>query len=171
MQQWLDKSCGFNALVVQQHGSSDQEDCLLRPGHAAAVRCRAFLQEALEGEGENDKALLCFANGKTVEYFLHLTLWDCPCRCRKNPRCFFFFAETIAGMQAKAYWQHTGEIVSSRRAEKPLTALGVSVERNIMSCKATTTSLNFNILNAFFCSVFLSCFFVVGFLMNITVSP
>ena len=50
-----------------------------------------------------------------------------------NVHAVLFPAETLAGMQAKAYWQHTGEIVSSRRAEEALTTLGVPVQRKVTS--------------------------------------
>jgi cystathionine gamma-synthase len=40
-----------------------------------------------------------------------------------------FPAETLAGMEAKAYWQHTGEIVSSRRAKCALRELGIELDK------------------------------------------
>ena len=40
-----------------------------------------------------------------------------------------FPAQTGVAIEAKAYWQHTGEIVSSRRASAALQELGVAFER------------------------------------------
>ena len=40
-----------------------------------------------------------------------------------------FPAQTGVAIEAKSYWQHTGEIVSSRRASAALQDLGVDFER------------------------------------------
>lgn len=45
-----------------------------------------------------------------------------------NVRALIFPAETTSAVEAKSYWQHAGEIVSSRRAEAALEALGIGVD-------------------------------------------
>jgi cystathionine gamma-synthase len=124
------------AAVVEQHGQ-EKEDCLLLPGYAAAVRCQAFLKQALTGRNntrETDNALLCLEGFHPTHSVDHDTL-SSNIRIVKvgaaNVHAVLFPAETLAGMQAKAYWQHTGEIVSSRRAEEALIQLGIPVERTV----------------------------------------
>lgn len=55
-----------------------------------------------------------------------------------------FPAETAAGTEAKAYWQHTGELVSSRRAENALKKLGQTFSKRVTCCpiEGTTTILH-----------------------------
>jgi len=128
------------SIVVERYGKADKaEDCLLLPGRAAAVRCQAFLQEALEENGKSstankaakkDNALLCYNKEDPVESS-SMSRIRIVAVGAANIHAVLFPAETLAGMQAKAYWQHTGEIVSSRRAEEALNALGVPVRRDV----------------------------------------
>ncbi|CAB9509390.1 Putative cystathionine gamma-synthase YML082W [Seminavis robusta] len=129
--------------VVKEHSPNETEDCLLLPSHAAAVRCQAFLQEALEGQCDKDNALLCTTMDPSDATTGDATTWsdDNPQAVSRirivavggnaNIHAVLFPAETPAAMQAKAYWQHTGEIVSSRRAEAALTNLNIPVERTV----------------------------------------
>lgn len=83
------------------------QDCLVFPSRGAAERCQAFLQKAVEGGVcENSAISVVDLQASSVHAVL-------------------FPAQTLAGMEAKAYWQHTGEVVSSRRAETALVAHGI----------------------------------------------
>lgn len=112
--------------ILEQHGTPS-EDCLVLPSAAAAVRCQVFLQEALEGKRGQDNAHL---EGATLDS----NTSRASSRVRTvavgaaDIHAVMFPAETLAGMEAKAYWQHTGEVVSSRRAECALEALGVCIK-------------------------------------------
>ena len=85
---------------------NEKEDCLLLPTRAAAERCQAFMKQALSSNQ------IRLVSDDQTNHLIHIV---------------YFPAETLAGMEAKAYWQHTGELVSSRRADMALRALGVPV--------------------------------------------
>jgi len=87
---------------TRNNSSLTNEDCLVLPTQLAAERCKAFMEQAL---GSDKMRLEQHANLFVV----------------------FFPAQTSAGMEAKAYWQHTGELVTSRRAEMALRDLGLTV--------------------------------------------
>lgn len=120
---------------VIQHYGSKEEDCLVLPSEEAALRCQMFLQLALESRRDAiDNAL--------VDTTDHAPAPSPGSRIRLvevgGVHAVLFPAQTTAGMEAKAYWQHTGEVVSSRRAEHVLTALGVEVPRvTVGPCPAT----------------------------------
>lgn len=123
--------------VLDRHGSKvDNEDCLLLPGHAAALRCQAFLQQALEGKENNpntDNALLCkFLDKQStdVEQKSSSSIRIVPVGVA-NIHAVLFPAEAEAAMQAKAYWQHAGEIVSSRRAEQALKEMKIPLNQSV----------------------------------------
>jgi cystathionine gamma-synthase len=132
----------YHPLILQLMSAvidrfSDQnEDCLLLPGYAAAVRCQAFLQQAFEGKSDMmDNALLCRdgnqednSKNQPRKTSSRIRIVDVG---EANVYAVLFPAETLAGMQAKAYWQHTGEIVSSRRAEQALKALEIPIQRKV----------------------------------------
>lgn len=111
--------------VVDTYGS-DHQDCLILPSPAAAARCQAFLQQALYGKETTttntagDTTSLNDDNDNDER----ITRIDLPC----NIQAVLFPAETLAGTEAKAYWQHTGEIVSSRRAQVALEELKVEIQ-------------------------------------------
>jgi cystathionine gamma-synthase len=125
--------------ILEQHSvgvgttGTKQEDCLVLPSAAAAVRCQVFLQEALEGKRDGrDNAHL---EGATLESSQSLSSSSSQLsRVRTlavgaaDIHAVLFPAETLAGMEAKAYWQHTGEVVSSRRAECAMETLGVCLK-------------------------------------------
>lgn len=104
------------------------------PTRMAALKCQAFLQQALyqqQGQGEQHGSVdICHIDhdhdtscpGKTEQ----IRIVDL--KTSTNVHAVLFPAQTMAGMEAKAYWQHTGEIVSSRRAEACLKELGIQVE-------------------------------------------
>ena len=127
------------AMIVENHGLGDRtEDCLVLPSKDAAMRCQVFLQQAWELQKSTslssqhslpDNALIAASSTKApsdskssiriVEVVPDLTY------------AVLFPAETEAGMAAKAYWQHTGEVVSSRRASYALQKMGVSLSKTV----------------------------------------
>jgi cystathionine gamma-synthase len=114
--------------VIQNYGNQEQ-DCLILPSAEAAARCQMFLQKALYGTFGNQ--MLSSSLARTSKKWTDNALVDrnsqAPDITRievANIHAVLFPAETLAGSEAKAYWQHTGEIVSSRRAEVALTQLG-----------------------------------------------
>jgi cystathionine gamma-synthase len=64
----------------------------------------------------------------------------------ENSFAVLFPATTEAGVAAKAYWQHTGEVTTSRRAEYVLTKLG----RTPRKCVINTASTSKNIRHSSF---------------------
>lgn len=112
--------------------NNKNEDCLLVPGYAAALRCQAFLQQALEGSTDTlDNALICHTEEPPSELEVTSSNIRIINLEASNVYAVMFLAKTVAGMQAKAYWQHTGEIVSSRRAEEALCSLGIPLEKQV----------------------------------------
>lgn len=123
------------------------EDCLVVPTKVAALRCQSFLQLALQ-EYKNheliDNALISISHNNNKEATSSLSSssrvrvieWnilsdnnDTDTSNNDNTTIYavLFPATTVAGMQAKAYWQHTGEVVSSRRAENYLYQLKIPI--------------------------------------------
>jgi len=133
---------------LNNHREGEEEDCLVLPTAAAAMRCRNFLRRALEKPDQyNRKYLRHGAPSDDDDNAMSEEAEDddlaeegegaTPSRIRAVAVCpglayaVLFPAETVAGMEAKAYWQHTGEVVSSRRAETALLALGRRVRRRV----------------------------------------
>eukprot|EP00934_Nitzschia_sp_Nitz4_P008420 Nitzschia sp. Nitz4//scaffold31_size150131//107860//109758//NITZ4_002844-RA/size150131-processed-gene-0.117-mRNA-1//1//CDS//3329547707//8410//frame0 len=121
------------AQVFLETFSKGNEDCLVLPTREAALRCRSFMQQAIEPDTLTEDVALVErpeTDGLTPPY-----------QPRTNIRiealeeaCVFaviFPAKTEAGMAAKAYWQHTGEIVSSRRASRALRTLGKTFDKRV----------------------------------------
>ena len=146
-------SCGYPRFVyhpyiitlmdyaVEQYGrGTGKDDCLVLPTMAAAKRCQSFLQQTLSNrrEGLVDNALI--DNDTDLEANQDdLTTTSSTSSSSSNSMirtvrltdqvaAVLFPAETLAGMEAKAYWQHTGEVVSSRRAEVALCELGLDIQ-------------------------------------------
>lgn len=119
--------------VVEQYGTVHQ-DCLLLPTAEAAARCQTFLHQALYGGTAVSAGVAVAVGGRNQNYTTTNSLLtdnarvDATTQTDKITRiqvtehvhAVLFPAETFAGTEAKAYWQHTGEIVSSRRAEVAL---------------------------------------------------
>ena len=138
--------------VIQQHGTAGKQDCLLLPSIHAARRCQIFLLRALYGDEADerfalkDPALVGQLSVDVVKADIAQTdNTSSPVNIvslndddddndtqttGRTPRAavhaVIFPATTAAGTQAKAYWQHTGEVVSSRRAQACLADLGVT---------------------------------------------
>jgi cystathionine gamma-synthase len=124
------------------------EDCLVLPTKQAALRCQAFLQQALEKNSVTiDNALVEIPQGKSSSTPSSHTIQNDGVVSRirtvsidhANVHAVLFPAETIAGMEAKAYWQHCGELVSSRRAEQALRKLGEKIKKRVTCCPETGT--------------------------------
>lgn len=141
-------------VVLERYGTKNNsnsnnnigpEDCLILPTPQAAARCQLFLQMALlEGGNSNNNTLVIVDNAFLEEAERPSSSTSTPPilnqRIRRiavgsNTDCqeaivhaVIFPAQTMAGMEAKAYWQHTGEVVSSRRAERALAALGIPIQ-------------------------------------------
>jgi cystathionine gamma-synthase len=118
------------------------EDCLVLPTREGALRCQTFLQQALETNNTaaaDDNALLgrpealsndsSFTNNSNSSSRIRTVSLE-----EADVHAVLFPAETAAGIEAKAYWQHTGELVSSRRAEKALKILEQPFEKRITCC-------------------------------------
>jgi cystathionine gamma-synthase len=125
--------------------SDGGEDCLVLPSKEAALRCQSFLQQALEGDTattdvallerpENTATLPSQGSSKIrVESFENAKI-----------HAVIFPAKTEAGTAAKAYWQHTGELVSSRRASRALSILGHAHEQRVTCCPKEGTPTIFH---------------------------
>ena len=109
--------CGYPRFVFHNYvvelmdlalRSLDEEerrkmDCIVLPSKASALRCCEFIRKALCVEDSVIRVLdLESSTG------VHAVLYP---------------ATTEAALEAKCYWQHTGEVVSSRRAEACLREL------------------------------------------------
>lgn len=110
------------------------EDCLVLPSKEAAERCCAFLINALYGASVVDNAdihVLSPAHKRQQHASVRVVTVS------SNVFAVLFPAETAAGVEAKAYWQHTGEVVSSRRAEEALKELNMDVPHEIVTSPRT----------------------------------
>jgi cystathionine gamma-synthase len=138
-------SCGYPRFVyhpyilqlmdyVIQHYGTVHQDCLLLPTAEAAARCQTFLHQALYGTNSCTDNARVDANTQT-DKITRLQITD-------HVHAVLFPAETLAGTEAKAYWQHTGEIVSSRRAEVALMQLFKETNNNKDSITTPTNNQN-----------------------------
>jgi cystathionine gamma-synthase len=137
-------------VVLDKYSPKGKEDCLILPTKQATLRCQAFLQQALEKATTVDNALIEELDATTTTAATTTTT-AIETRGVDNSRirtvsipeinvhAVLFPAETMAGMEAKAYWQHTGELVSSRRAEQALNQLGLKVEKRVTCCPVEGT--------------------------------
>jgi cystathionine gamma-synthase len=127
-----------------------EEDCLVLPTKEAALRCQAFLQQSLEqnhirrssstsnSSSQIDNALVERGESTPISTTTKSSSSNSRIRVASieeaEVHAVLFPAETTAGIDAKAYWQHTGELVSSRRAEKALNTLGKTFSRRVTCC-------------------------------------
>ena len=125
--------------IVQTFSSQQPQqpqDCLVLPTREAALRCQAFLQLAWEQQAQSS------SNTTKVELVDNAYLSSQTCTepvSSSNIQCVevvpnychavLFPAE--AAPVAKAYWQHTGEVVSSRRAFATLQRLGLALDKTV----------------------------------------
>ena len=126
----MDLSLDLDVKANPSHATEERE-CIILPGKGCANRARDFMIKALDMEGtiplcSPDNALDSFSSPEDHDRY--------PIRVLSLPtetidvHALIFPAITNAAIQAKSYWQHTGEVVSSRRAEVALMELGVDVQ-------------------------------------------
>jgi cystathionine gamma-synthase len=131
--------------VLELHANrSYKEDCLVLPSPEAASRCQAFLQQCLEGSVLIDNAFVDSKQNLPEEDDVSSRIRQV--QVHENTFAVLFPATTEAGVAAKAYWQHTGEITTSRRAEYVLTQLG----RTPRKCVIQNASSSKNIRHSSF---------------------
>lgn len=120
-----------NMNKEKKFSNSHNTDCIILPGKFSANRARDFMIRALNMDdniplSSKDNAIDSFDDTEDSNNY--------PIRVLKLPTqtvevyALIFPAITNAAIQAKSYWQHTGEVVSSRRAEIALLELDVSPE-------------------------------------------
>ncbi|KAL7560910.1 hypothetical protein ACA910_008190 [Epithemia clementina (nom. ined.)] len=114
------------AWIVQAYGSNNtyKEDCLVLPSKDAAYRCQVFIQQAWEAKQQQqqqppsttspDIALVSHANISPSSSSRVRLVEVTPNFCY----AVLFPADPEATRAAKAYWQHTGELVSSPHLEQ-----------------------------------------------------
>jgi cystathionine gamma-synthase len=124
-------------VAVERHGDPGRaQDCIVLPSKEAAARCQAFLRQALENEATTDNALISDQSDDNNTDPSDDATSDSKIRMvMVNDMVYavLFPAQTSAGMEAKAYWQHTGEVVTSRRAEAALKSLNVPLRNRVTS--------------------------------------
>ncbi|GMH69372.1 hypothetical protein TrLO_g2894 [Triparma laevis f. longispina] len=111
-------------------GNSGRQDCILMPSKAAGNRCRDFIVKAYY---EKDSGFISPDNCVDLEDTCsHVDMEEQEHRRVKvmdletcGVHAVIFPAETGVAIEAKSYWQHTGEIVSSRRASAALQELNI----------------------------------------------
>jgi cystathionine gamma-synthase len=125
--------------------AQEDVDCLLLPSYEAACRAHDFLRKAvlLQGTMSTTTTTATASSSYSDNALQHTLTSSCnindnhhhhlgsilrirSLQIPSNVHALIFPAETKFAMAAKAYWQHTGEIVSSRRAEAALAELGYS---------------------------------------------
>ncbi|VEU41829.1 unnamed protein product [Pseudo-nitzschia multistriata] len=137
-------------LDMFPNSDSHKEDCLVLPTKEAALRCQAFLRESLEQNNIGnsfssthsatrvDNALIERPECESTSMGKESGSFNSKIRVVSledaGVHAVLFPAETSAGTEAKAYWQHTGELVSSRRAEKGLNVLGKQFSKRVTCC-------------------------------------
>ncbi len=147
-------------LRKDKHGC--QFDCLVLPTKNSALRCHDFLARACGYfDGKNSGAAIQNSIGDSrVKLFSSDNAMDTrdisngsssmdvydpesPIRVLDmnvaNVHAVLFPAQTAFAIEAKSYWQHTGEIVSSRRAEVALSKLGLCAETDCKNIHANIT--------------------------------
>ncbi|EMD00334.1 hypothetical protein BAUCODRAFT_21946 [Baudoinia panamericana UAMH 10762] len=111
--------------IVQQHGSPDIDKVMLFPTKNAARRCKDFFQRQ---DPETD-----LSNIRILEFLPNPE--KMPSAKRVLPRVVAYVYSKELWPLAKAFWQHTGEGISSRHAEFCQRALddGLMVEASCIS--------------------------------------
>ena len=125
--------------IVTNHGTSNcPKACLPLPTQDAALRCQIFLQQAWE-EQKNQSGQSQDNQPKAASRVLDSALVSSSSSPSSTSSsqvqwvevvpdlCYAVLFPAEASMAAKAYWQHSGEVVSSRRARSTLENLGLSI--------------------------------------------
>lgn len=126
------------AIEQQQQKSSSNNnnskpvDCIILPSKQAALRARDFIIRAcfpadVHTLSSDDNCIdACSSTSSLFQESSNVTIYDLQAQ---DVHAVMFPRETFSAIEAKSYWQHTGEVVSSRRAEAALLQLGVPFER------------------------------------------
>ena len=142
-------------LEMFSKNKSYEEDCLILPTKESALRCQAFLQQSLEQNHIGSSSLTSDSSGPIDNAWIE-RIENTPASSAEGSslpqsrirvvsleeagvHAVLFPAETTAGIDAKAYWQHTGELVSSRRAEHALNILGKKFTKRVTCCPVEGT--------------------------------
>lgn len=137
-------------LQKDKNVQKGEYDCLILPTRNSALRCHDFLVKAcgyLDGKAISPRICQESAYQIVGDWRIHLFSCDnaidpqnsldsnvydenSPIRVldigAQNVHAVIFPAKTMFAIEAKSYWQHTGEVVSSRRAECALDQLGLA---------------------------------------------
>ena len=126
-------------------GEEKDVDCVLMPSLRAANRCRDFVAKACF---DTDGGLISPDNCVDLEDTS--SALDMSTQAHRKVKVLdlqacgihavIFPAETGVAIEAKSYWQHTGEIVSSRRASAALISLNIPYENITTKFKLLTCS-------------------------------
>ncbi|AAS52846.2 AER164Cp [Eremothecium gossypii ATCC 10895] len=107
---YLHKQIQRLATVLEEKYAKEGEACLILPSYAVAKRCREFMQVQATARGRAPRVrILQLATAKPQG--VAERAWR-----RESRIAVVFFPREEYGA-AKRYWQHTGEVVSSRQAE------------------------------------------------------
>jgi cystathionine gamma-synthase len=152
--------------IVKVYGNPATEDCLVLPTKAAAERCQAFLRQATSlssAEGVSslqqqllDNAYIGSASSSSDDSLSLSSSSSSSSSCSNDNHdrgnnirvvslphvsAVIFPAQTKYAVAAKSYWQHTGEITSSRRAELALRYdLQMDIAHYVTACRSTKHS-------------------------------
>mmetsp|Transcript_16983 Transcript_16983/g.25221 ORF Transcript_16983/g.25221 Transcript_16983/m.25221 type:complete len:689 (-) Transcript_16983:104-2170(-) len=120
---------------IENTGKAKPVDCIILPSQQAALRARDFIIRAcfpadVPSLSSPDNCMDAAMNDDNFVAMMcsqsNVTIYDLKAQ---DIHAVMFPRETFSAIEAKSYWQHTGEVVSSRRAEAALLQLGVPFER------------------------------------------
>mmetsp|Transcript_6693 Transcript_6693/g.8458 ORF Transcript_6693/g.8458 Transcript_6693/m.8458 type:complete len:816 (+) Transcript_6693:12-2459(+) len=145
------ESSGKSDLVQSSEERGESEwDCIVLPSKDSALRCHDFLVRASMGTTSRltDSCRSLVAGSSAIQLFADDNALNdyniSVINEERQPSCYnskspirvldlevadvhavIFPAQTSFAIEAKSYWQHTGEVLSSRRAESALVQLGM----------------------------------------------
>ncbi len=136
--------------IDRDRNKTDGEfDCIVLPSRSSALRCHDFLVKAcgyldgravsprLAGDDNHishlvgDYRIQLFSEDNAIDSFEKEECYNANSPIRvldfgaADVHAVIFPAQTAFAIEAKSYWQHTGEVLSSRRAEVALAKLGL----------------------------------------------
>lgn len=112
---FIHKSIQKLCRVLKEKYAKEDETCLIFPSYEVAKRCREFCKVKSEGTLRNKIRILQLSTSKPASK--EEEAWKRECKIA------VVFAEHSLFPLMKQYWQHTGEIISSRLAEYVLDEL------------------------------------------------
>jgi cystathionine gamma-synthase len=144
--QLMEAALAMDKVKSQHEG---EFDCIVLPTRNSAIRCHDFLVKAcgyLDGTAVSprlvdsttvhqiigDSRIQLFTEDNAIDYDndeKDVYNPNSPIRVMDfdvaGAHAVIFPARTVFAIEAKSYWQHTGEVLSSRRAESVLSKLGL----------------------------------------------